>query len=210
MTKRLILALVLGLFLAGVNCAAHAQAISALSAATTLGGTELIPCDQSSVTVYCTPTQISTFVRAGPTTTLGAADAASPTAQTLNVQSVVAGTSNTAGVNFTVAASQGTGTGAGGSIIFQVAAAGGSGSSKNAEAATLTLSAANNKLATFAGPVQVPVTVVGSLPSCSATYQGAHMFVTDSNSTTFHATAAGSGSNKVSVVCDGTNWYVGG
>jgi len=63
---------------------------------------------------------------------LGAADAAAPVAQTLGVQSVVAGTTNTAGVNFTIKGSAGTGTGAGGSIIFQVAPAGGSGTAQNA------------------------------------------------------------------------------
>lgn len=63
---------------------------------------------------------------------LGAADAAAPVAQTLSVQSVVAGTSNTAGANLTITGSQGTGTGAGGSIIFQVAPAGSSGTAQNA------------------------------------------------------------------------------
>lgn len=62
----------------------------------------------------------------------GAADAAAPVAQTLSVQSVVAGTSNTAGQNLTITGSQGTGTGAGGSIIFQVAPAGSSGTAQNA------------------------------------------------------------------------------
>jgi len=67
----------------------------------------------------------------------GAADASPALAQTLSVQSVVAGTSNTAGQNFTINGSQGTGSGAGGSIIFQVAAAGGSGTSQNALGAGL-------------------------------------------------------------------------
>lgn len=62
----------------------------------------------------------------------GAADAATALAQTLSVQSVVAGTTNTAGANLTITGSQGTGTGAGGSIIFQVAPAGSSGSAQNA------------------------------------------------------------------------------
>ena len=70
---------------------------------------------------------------------LGAADAAAPVAQTLSVQSVVAGTSNTAGANLTITGSQGTGTGAGGDIIFQVAPAGATGSSQNALATALTI-----------------------------------------------------------------------
>lgn len=70
---------------------------------------------------------------------IGVADAASPGAQTLGVQSVVAGTSNTAGANFTLAGSRGTGTGAGGSIIFQTAPAGGSGTSQNSLSAAFTV-----------------------------------------------------------------------
>lgn len=54
---------------------------------------------------------------------LGQADAVAPVAQALTVQNVVAGTSNTAGVNFTIAGSQSTGTANGGSIIFQTATA---------------------------------------------------------------------------------------
>ncbi len=69
--------------------------------------------------------------RAAANLRFGAADAAAPVAQTLSVQSVVAGTSNTAGANFTITGSQGTGTGAGGAIIFQVAPAGSSGTAQN-------------------------------------------------------------------------------
>ena len=61
----------------------------------------------------------------------GASDAASPVAQTLSVQSVVAGTANTAGVDFTITGSQGTGTGIGGSLIFQAAPAGSTGTTQN-------------------------------------------------------------------------------
>jgi hypothetical protein len=69
----------------------------------------------------------------------GAADAATALAQTLSVQSVVAGTSNTAGAAFTINGSQGTGTGAGGSIIFRTAPAGGSGTAQNALVDALTI-----------------------------------------------------------------------
>jgi hypothetical protein len=81
----------------------------------------------------------------------GAADAAAPVAQTLSVQSVVAGTTNTAGANLTIAGSQGTGTGSGGSIIFQVAFAGGSGSTQNALATAMTIG--ENTNVTFANAV---------------------------------------------------------
>jgi hypothetical protein len=84
----------------------------------------------------------------------GAADAAtaSVAAQTLSVQSVKAGNTNGAGKNLTITGSQGTGTGAGGSIIFQVAPAGSSGSAQNALADALTINSAG--LATFADAVR--------------------------------------------------------
>jgi len=89
--------------------------------------------------------------RAAANLRFGAADAAAPVAQTLSVQSVVAGTTNTAGANLTITGSQGTGTGAGGSIIFQVAPAGSSGTAQNALDTALTI--ASNKSVTFAGLV---------------------------------------------------------
>ena len=80
---------------------------------------------------------------------LGAADAAAPVAQTLSVQSVVAGTTNTAGANLTITGSQGTGTGAGGSIVFQVAPAGSSGTAQNALADMLTITQSNVRVHGF-------------------------------------------------------------
>lgn len=76
-------------------------------------------------------TDTSLSRKAAASLQLGAADAATPVAQTLSVQSVAAGTANTAGANWTFTGSQGTGTGAGGSIIFQVAPAGSTGSAQN-------------------------------------------------------------------------------
>jgi hypothetical protein len=84
---------------------------------------------------------------------LGAADAAAPVAQTLSVKSVVAGTTNTAGTNLTITGSQGTGTGAGGSLIFQVAPAGSSGTAQNALATALTIGSDRNS--TFGGNITV-------------------------------------------------------
>jgi hypothetical protein len=51
----------------------------------------------------------------------GQADAASPLAQTLSVQSVVAGTSNTAGADWTLTGSQSTGSGAAGNLVLSTA-----------------------------------------------------------------------------------------
>lgn len=75
------------------------------------------------------------FVQLSPvanaTLQLGAPDAASPVAQTLQVQSVATGTANTSGVNFSIAGSAGTGTGNGGQIIFKTAPIGTAGSTQN-------------------------------------------------------------------------------
>jgi hypothetical protein len=95
---------------------------------------------------------------------LGAADAASPVAQTLSVQSVVAGTTgNVAGQPFTITGSQGVGSGAGGSLIFQVAPAG--------STATFTVTFTNGSatingtgLPTTAGTA-VAFTTTGALPT---------------------------------------------
>lgn len=81
----------------------------------------------------------------------GDADAAAPVSQYLSVQNVATGTANTAGVPRYYDASQGTGTGAGGSHIWRVAPAGGAGSAQNALAAALTID--STKLATFAGRI---------------------------------------------------------
>ena len=94
---------------------------------------------------------------------LGLADAAAPVAQTLGVQSVVAGTTDTAGANFTICGSQGTGAGAGGAIVFQTAAAGTTGSSQNAWANALTIAA--DKSATFTGNIST----TGSLQAFTIT-----------------------------------------
>ena len=80
---------------------------------------------------------------AAATLQLGAADAAAPVAQTFKVQSVVGstpGASDVAGANFTIQGSAGRGSGAGGSIIFQVAPAGSAGTgAQNAYSTALTI-----------------------------------------------------------------------
>ena len=91
----------------------------------------------------------------------GAADAAAPVAQTLSVQSVVAGTTDTAGANLTITGSQGTGTGAGGSIIFQVAPAGSSGTAQNALSTALTINSAGQIIAASSGSVAAPAICLG-------------------------------------------------
>ncbi len=83
-----------------------------------------------------------TITRAAAATLLfGSPDAAAAVAQAFKVQSVVAGTTNTAGANWTMSGSIGTGTGAGGQIILRTAPAGNTGTAQNALATALTLTA---------------------------------------------------------------------
>ena len=71
---------------------------------------------------------------------IGNVDAATANSQTLRSQGVIAGTLNTPGQNFTILASPGTGTGIGGSLVFQTApAAGTSGSGQNSGQTVLTI-----------------------------------------------------------------------
>jgi hypothetical protein len=56
--------------------------------------------------------------------------------------------------------------------------------------------------------INVPV-LVADLPSASVAGVGSRAFVTDSSVSTFGSTVAGSGSTKVPVYSDGTNWKVG-
>lgn len=74
----------------------------------------------------------------------GGADIASPAAQTLEAQSVAAGTANTAGANLSILGSKGTGNAAGGNILFKVGAAGGSsGTAQNAAQEIMRVSPGN-------------------------------------------------------------------
>lgn len=72
----------------------------------------------------------------------GTADAASPVAQTIRVQSVVAGTADTAGVNATIIGSLSTGAGASGDIIFQTGGTGAGSTSQNTATTAVTIKGA--------------------------------------------------------------------
>lgn len=88
---------------------------------------------------YSISTDLHMRRRAAASFQLGAADAATSVAQTIGVQSIVAGTTDIAGSTWTFRSGVGTGTGAGGGYIFQTAPAGGSGSSQNALVTSLQL-----------------------------------------------------------------------
>jgi len=83
---------------------------------------------------------------------LGAADAASPVAQTLRAQSVVAGTANTASVNTTIIGSLATGSGTNGNLIFQVGVSPGAGSTQATATTALTITG-ESLTASFVGPI---------------------------------------------------------
>lgn len=80
----------------------------------------------------------------------GSSDAAAPVAQFTRVQSVVAGTTDTAGQDWTFQTSRGTGIGISGNFVFQGAPHSTTGSTQNAYATILTLNG-DTKAATFNG-----------------------------------------------------------
>lgn len=63
---------------------------------------------------------------------IGDLDSATPAANSIQFQSVLAGTSNTAGGNTRINGALGTGTGSGGALLFQTAPAGSTGTTQNA------------------------------------------------------------------------------
>ena len=130
---------------------------------------------------------------------LGAADAATALAQTLSVQSVVAGTSNTAGAAFTITGAQGTGTGAGGSIIFQTAAAnsgGGAGIQNTLADAMVIDSVKTVRLGTGY--------TVATLPAAGTA--GRRTYVTDALAPVYLGTLTGGGAVVCPVFDNGTAW----
>ena len=62
--------------------------------------------------------------------------------------------------------------------------------------------------ATFGKPVKLPSYTVATLPAAGTVGAGSMAYVTDSNTTTYNATVAGGGANKITVTSDGTNWKV--
>ena len=93
-------------------------------------------------------------------------DQATANNQAISAHDITAGTSNTAGANFTVQGGQGTGTGAGGALIFQTAPAGVSGTAVNALATVLTLDSARHFISGGSAPA---LSVCGTTPAISGT-----------------------------------------
>lgn len=143
-----------------------------------------------------------TFIgrRAAANIMLGNVDASSPVAQTLSVQSVVAGTTNTAGQNLTITGSQGTGTGIGGDIIFQVAPAGTTGTAQNALVQGLRIY--NNQTVVIGKAY-----TVATLPTAGT--QGRKAWVTDATAPIFLGALTGGGAVVTPVFDNGTAWVAG-
>jgi hypothetical protein len=104
------------------------------------------------------------LIRGGAAATLqqGAADAAAPVAQTLQVQSVSAGTSNTAGAGWTFAGSKGTGAAIGGDIVFATAPAGTAGTSQNAVAERLRIPANASAVVAVTGGMTLSGSIISA------------------------------------------------
>lgn len=134
----------------------------------------------------------------------GAANAASPVAQTLQAQGSRSGTdSNVGGANYTISGGLGTGTGTPSTLALAspIAVASGTG------AQTMTTG-----LAIKAGAAVLTNYAVASLPAAATVGAGGTAFVTDASTTLIlglGGTVAGGGANKVPVYSDGTNWLYG-
>lgn len=142
--------------------------------------------------------------RAAASVQLGQADAAAPVAQILSAQSVVAGTSNTAGATLTIQGSLSTGSG-GGDVVIKTTASSAGATAQNTGTTALTLSGGTQN-ATFAALAVSKGYTVDTLP---AGVTGAIAYVTDAVACTFLATPVHSGAVTCPVFYNGTAW-VGG
>lgn len=95
-------------------------------------------------------TDLALSRKAAASLQLGQADAAAPVAQTLSVQSVVAGTSNTAGQPWTLTGSLSTGSGTSGDIVLKTGGTGAGATVQNAAVAAVTFKGATQQ-ANFGG-----------------------------------------------------------
>ena len=127
----------------------------------------------------------------------GAANAASPVAQTLQAQSVAAGNANTAGVNWTQQGSLSNGSGLGGLILFNIS---------NSVAASGSQNTATTRFSIGPSGGKYPIVAVASLPTCDATNEGSNYGVNDALAPAFLVAIASGGTIHTSVYCNGTNW----
>jgi hypothetical protein len=156
-----------------------------------------------SLGIYTNAVRRMQFDNAG-TTTLGAANAASPVNQTINAQGSRGGTdTNVAGATVTIQAGLGTGNATPAPLVLKSPAIGSTGTTQQTAVTGLTIVNGTAKLTSY---------TVATLPSASVSGAGARAFVTDASVTMtlgIGTTVAGSGANAVPVYSDGTNWIIG-
>jgi hypothetical protein len=128
-------------------------------------------------------------------------DAAAPIAQSLSTNSVVAGTTNTAGSSFKIIDSAGTGSAISGGIEFDDHPAGTSGTSQNAAACSFQVSVVAAGMVTLCHPW-----TTGTIPACSGSTQYSLASVSDGNAPSYNGAYSGGGTTKALVFCDGTSW----
>ena len=130
----------------------------------------------------------------------GAANAASPVAQTLQAQGSRSGTdANVGGANYTIQPGTGTGTGTLSSLILKSPGAVASGTGAQTQTTGLTIKAGTAVMTSY---------TVTNLPAAATAGAGAIAFVTDATATTPRSTVAGGGANKVLCMSDATNWLI--
>lgn len=139
----------------------------------------------------------------------GAPDAASPVAQTISVQSVVGGTTNTAGVTTTWRGSAGTGNAASGTFQFQLGTPTSSGTTQHAFSTGLTLAnigsaGVASHAATFAGTIRTAGYTVATLPAAGTA--GRTAYVTDATAPTYRGALVGGGAVTCAVFDTGAAW----
>lgn len=108
---------------------------------------------------------------------------------------------NNAGASFTIAGGKGTGTGAGGNIIFQTSTVGASGTTLQTLATRVTVS---NLRAQFEMPIKLMGYTVATLPAAPSV--GDTCYVTDATLPTYNAALVGSGAVTVRVFYNGAAW----
>jgi len=132
---------------------------------------------------------------------IGSNDAAAPVSQTIQVQSVVTGTTNTAGAKAIVKDSGGTGNAASGGIEFDDHPLGTTGSTPNTAACSFQISVVGAGMVTLCH-----AWTTGTIPACAAGTQYSLASVSDGNAPTYNGAYSGGGTTKAIVFCDGAGW----
>lgn len=133
---------------------------------------------------------------------LGNADAAAPVAQTLGVQSVVAGTTNTSGQTTTLIGSIATGSGTSGDWVIKTGGSGAGATAQNTATTALTIKGVTQRVVAATTIATGGYTVV-TLP---AGVIGDRAYVTDALTPTFLGILTGGSSTVTPVFYNGSAW----